>query len=263
MGEIISVKLMRAKTGSEGYGFVNFARKEDAEVAIKILDGFRISARKTLKVSWSIPGKRTGCKVYVTNIPLHWDQHDFEQAFQTRGLVEEVRLLGVRHGRCSGFILFFTPENARRAVQVMNGVTPRNGTFPLRVELARRTARKIHQSIVARVSQHHTNVPDKPVERRPPSNAIEDLQKSPTEGAKILHRLFFCNAGRNLPEAFLKNLFARYGDVIEAELQKDNNGYSLGMGFVTFTSRKSVMMCHKALNGAIIHQQPLHIRLGL
>lgn len=268
IGPIISVKLMRVKTGSEGYGFVNFARQDDAQRAIEYFDGYKITDRKTLKVSWSVPGKRVGCKVFVTNIPLHWDKHDFELAFETRGRAEEVRLIGIRNGRSSGFILFFNSNYARRAIQRMNGFFPKNGKYPLRVELAIRTAQKIHQSIVNRADPSRHYVQDR---HRPdfnlPSRMLEEIpdisvDASPPETSDQ-HRLFFFNVRPQMPKKFLKTLFEHYGEIIDLELQTDKNGQCLGMGFASFKNSKAIDLCHSGLNRAELHGQKLFIRLDI
>jgi len=266
MGQILSVKLMRVKTGSEGYGFVNFAKKEDAERAIQYFDGYQISARKTLKVSWSVPGKRVACKVFVTNIPRHWDQYDFQIAFQTKGIAEEVRLLGLRNGRCSGFILFFNAEYAKRAIEAMNGVVPKNGTMPLIVEHARRTARKIHESPVQPIYNTSMGTGLRKVDLNSSSDEIADTavatspNKDPSPRKNII---FFYNACTHLPEKFLQSLFSHYGTLVEFVVQKDQNGGFVGMGFADYEDIRSVKLCYEGLNRANIHGKQLCLRLGI
>jgi len=266
MGKILSVKLMRVKTGSEGYGFVNFANKEDAERAIECFNGYKISARKTLKVSWSVPGKRVACKVFVTNIPAHWDQYDFENAFQTKGIAEEVRLLGLRNGRCSGFILFFNAEYASRAIETMNGVVPNNGTLPLIVELARRTSQKIHQS--PRKPRYNTPMR---ADSRSVNHVTSNEQRSDvlvaestsTDFLPSKHSVFFYNACTHLPEMFIHSLFTHYGSVTSFDIQKDQNGIFLGMGFAKYEDVRSVKLCYEGLNKANIHGRDLCLRLDI
>lgn len=257
VGTVDSVKLMRVKSGSEGYGFVNFARKEDAERAIQFFDGYQISPRKTLRVSWSVPGKRVGCKVYVTNIPIHWDEHDFERAFQAKGLAEEVKLLAKRQGRCSGFILFPKPEDARKAIELMDGVIPPNSTMPLRVEIARRNARSIHNNILARTSPS-VGLPHRNLSLKS-TRTISQSKKSPHKTTS--HQLFFFNAPAGFPEDFIVGLFARYGTLKDVRLQKDCLSNLLGMGFVSFDNLRSLKKCFEALNGAQICNHCLRLRL--
>jgi len=267
VGKILSVKLMRVKTGSEGYGFVNFAKKEDAERAIECFNGYKISARKTLKVSWSVPGKRVACKVFVTNIPTHWDQYDFETAFQTKGIAEEVRLLGLRNGRCSGFILFFNAEYASRAIETMNGIVPKNGTLPLVVELARRTSQKIHES----PGKPRYKTPMGPgfriVDQFPSSKQRADVSvaRSTTSVDSLPNKntIFFFNACTHLPEMFIHSLFSHYGSVASFDIQRDQNGTFLGCGFAKYDDVRSVKLCYEGLNKANIHGKELCLRLDI
>lgn len=266
MGKILSVKLMRVKTGSEGYGFVNFANKEDAERAIECFNGYKISARKTLKVSWSVPGKRVACKVFVTNIPPHWDQYDFETAFQTKGIAEEVRLLGMRNGRCSGFILFFNADYARRAIQTMHGVVPKNGTLPLIVELARRTSQKIHESPVKpRYTAPPMGLAFRGVDQftSPQTRGDVSVAASTTSRDSLTNpnSIFFYNACTHLPEMFMKSLFTHYGSVTSFDAQKDRNGTFIGMGFAKYEDVRSVKLCYEGLNKANIHGKDLCLRI--
>jgi len=266
MGKILSVKLMRVKTGSEGYGFVNFAKKEDAERAIECFNGYKISARKTLKVSWSVPGKRVACKVFVTNIPAHWDQYDFETAFQTKSIAEEVRLLGLRNGRCSGFILFFNAEYASRAIETMNGVVPKNGTLPLIVELARRTAQKIHESPAKPRYNTSARPGFRSVDQFTSNKQRVDVSVARSTSGDSLpsnNGIFFYNACTHLPEMFIRNLFSHYGSVTSFDLQKDQNGTFIGCGFAKYEDVRSVKLCYEGLNKANIHGKDLCLRLDI
>jgi RNA recognition motif-containing protein len=270
IGPIASVKLMRVKTGSEGYGFVNYVKKEDAEKAIQCFDGYRITDRKTLKVSWSVPGKRIGCKVFVTNIPPHWSQSDFERAFQTQGIAEEVRLVGMRNGRCSAFVLYFNAEYAQRSIMNMNNVIPEGGIVPLRVELAKRSSEK-HPVTMNRIPERSRNYrpgaqsyrtsPLKPGAPKVEIPGFHNTQfPSPLPHST---KVFFFNMVTAMPKDFIINLFGFYGQVDKFEIQTDNDGRFLGMGLLNFKEVKSVRNVLNSLHDAEICGKKLQIKTNL
>jgi len=266
IGPISSVKLMRVKTGSEGYGFVNFVNKEDAERAIQYFDGYRITERKTLKVSWSVPGKRIGCKVFVTNIPPVWTQSDFERVFQTQGIAEEVRLVGMRNGRCSAFVLYFNAEYAQRAIMTMNNVIPEGGVIPLRVEIAKRSAEKQQRPYHVNNNNTHAYARDygssAPTFRGKPMHPVSRTVEVPSFNTATPQstKVFFFNMITEMPQTFLTNLFGFYGEVEDLKMQTDNNGRFLGMGFLSFKEVKSVSNLLESLHNAEIHGRKLQIK---
>jgi len=242
-GQILSVKLMSHQGNSEGYGFVNFATREGAECAISMFDGYRIDAKKVMRVSWSVPGVRLGCKVFVTNIPLHWSKQDFEIAFNTQELAEEVRLLQIRKGRRSAFVLYLNPDFAQNAIRTMHGFVPDGGVVPLRVELSKKNARQLNEI----------------------SHTKEEKQVfSPSSnGKRLSNTIFFVNVLTCFPVSFLKVLFGTYGEVVDISLQRDKNGKSLGMGFATFKELSSTRSCHRGLHNATVHGNVIQIELDV
>lgn len=68
---------------SLGYGFVKFAREDDAKTAIKKLNGFTID-HKCLKVSIARPPSLEirNCKLYVTNLPKEFGENDVVELFR-------------------------------------------------------------------------------------------------------------------------------------------------------------------------------------
>jgi len=288
VGPIKSVKVMCVSTGSEGYGFVNFHNREDAERAIEIFNGYRITDRKTLKVSWSVPGKRVGCKVFVTNLPPHWTKIDFEHAFQTQGIAEEVRLVGMRNGRSSAFILYFNPMHAQQAIMRMNGKMVEGGIAPLRVELARRSADKIrphpalmhHQTFPStRPSPYMGSMPRsmwnhprsiesrglylrddsyEEMDKRSAKHVTDDAGPSTTTTNSV--QLFFFNMSREMQPDFIRSLFGNYGDIKKLKLDFDNDGMFLGMGLLTFESSAAVGKVYAGLHNTELHGRKLQIK---
>ncbi|XP_072161982.1 ELAV-like protein 3 isoform X1 [Bemisia tabaci] len=151
IGEVESCKLIRDKmTGqSLGYGFVNYHRPDDADKAINTLNGLRLQ-NKTIKVSYARPSSEAikGANLYVSGLPKNMAQQDLENLFSPYGRIITSRILcdnmTVRqfvgaagdNMPCVGFIRFDQRIEAERAIQELNGTTPKNCTEPITVKFA-------------------------------------------------------------------------------------------------------------------------------
>jgi RNA recognition motif-containing protein len=84
-GEIVMTKVVtdRNTKKSLGYGFVKFAREDDARTAIQKLNGFTVE-HKCLKVSVARPPSLEirNCKLYVTNLPREYSEQDVVALFK-------------------------------------------------------------------------------------------------------------------------------------------------------------------------------------
>jgi len=140
---------------SKGFGFVNFATREEAEMCLKIFNKFQITDRKQLKVSWSRPGYRVGCNLHVKHIPRSWNEDDVLRLFKSFGEIIDVRVLRFPNStfnKEAGFVRFNDPQAAREAVQALNGYRPPD--FPecaLQIEIAHKDMKKIEN----RCSRRH------------------------------------------------------------------------------------------------------------
>jgi len=142
------VKIMKNNMGvSKGFGFVNFATKEEAEMCLKIFNKFQITERKQLKVSWSRPGYRVGCNLHIKHIPRSWNEDDVLRLFKPFGEIIDVRVLRFPNSafnKEAGFVRFNDPQAAREAVQALNGYRPPD--FPecaIQIEIAHKDMKKI------------------------------------------------------------------------------------------------------------------------
>jgi len=142
-GEIESLIVMCTKHDSykrksKGYGFVKFTTAEAAAAAIAGVDGTKI-ANKTIKVSVARPGRARRCSnVFVSRLPLEWNNHDLQEAFSKFGHVVECRVLKFSDGksrRC-GFVRYDSDEEAKTALKEMTGFRPSPHDSPLQVNLS-------------------------------------------------------------------------------------------------------------------------------
>lgn len=120
IGAIESCKLVRDKTTGQslGYGFVNYLRTEDADKAVKTMNGLRLQ-NKTIKVKFSFcfwrrcffcssphesrlvqvsyarPSSESikFANLYICGIPKQWTMKELENYFQSCGKIITSRIL--------------------------------------------------------------------------------------------------------------------------------------------------------------------------
>ncbi|XP_016058588.1 PREDICTED: probable RNA-binding protein 19 [Miniopterus natalensis] len=135
-----SVSRKKSKAGvllSMGFGFVEYRKPEQAQKALKQLQGHvvddhklevRISERATKPAPTSarkkqVPRKQTTSKILVRNIPFQADSREIRELFSTFGELKTVRLpkkmTGTGTHRGFGFVDFLTKQDAKRAFNAL------------------------------------------------------------------------------------------------------------------------------------------------
>ncbi|CAF0922094.1 unnamed protein product [Adineta ricciae] len=172
IGAIESCKLVRDKTTGQslGYGFVNFIRTEDADKAVKTMNGLRLQ-NKTIKISFARPSSETikFANLYICGIPKQWTTKELENYFSSCGKIitsriltdantgsdeidEQAVLLDEYHfwfymfdficrflsgaSKSVGFIRFDQRSEAEIAISKLNGTIPKGFTDPINVKFA-------------------------------------------------------------------------------------------------------------------------------
>ncbi|XP_014413974.2 probable RNA-binding protein 19 [Camelus ferus] len=135
-----SISKKKNKAGallSMGFGFVEYRKPEQAQKALRQLQGHdvdghklevRISERATKPAPTSarkkqIPRKQTTSKILVRNIPFQADSREIRELFSTFGELKTVRLpkkmTGTGTHRGFGFVDFLTKQDAKRAFNAL------------------------------------------------------------------------------------------------------------------------------------------------
>ncbi|XP_024422560.2 probable RNA-binding protein 19 isoform X2 [Desmodus rotundus] len=135
-----SISRKKNKAGallSMGFGFVEYRKPEQAQKALKQLQGHvvdshklevRISERATKPALTStrkkqVPRKQTTSKILVRNIPFQADSREIRELFSTFGELKTVRLpkkmAGTGSHRGFGFVDFLTKQDAKRAFNAL------------------------------------------------------------------------------------------------------------------------------------------------
>lgn len=142
IGEIESCKLIRDKTSGQSlcYGFVNFVHIQDADRAVKQLNGSKVQ-NKIIKVSYARPSCESikGANLYVCGLPKHWTVNDLNSYFSQCGKIITSRILFNQNGQTKGvgFIRFDQRTEADLAIEKLNGQLPyENAEEPITVKFA-------------------------------------------------------------------------------------------------------------------------------
>ncbi|KAM5311046.1 putative RNA-binding protein 19 isoform 3-T3 [Glossophaga mutica] len=135
-----SISRKKNKAGallSMGFGFVEYRKPEQAQKALKQLQGhvvdnhkleLRISERATKPALTSarkkqVPRKQTTSKILVRNIPFQADRREIRELFSTFGELKTIRLpkkmAGTGSHRGFGFVDFLTKQDAKRAFNAL------------------------------------------------------------------------------------------------------------------------------------------------
>ncbi len=143
IGPVESYKLIRDKPTQQSlcFGFVNFVNIEDAEKAIKSLNGLKIE-NKIIKVSYARPSCESikGANLYVCGLPRNWSLDDMNNYFAQCGRIITSRILiNPQDGQSKGvgFIRFDQRNEADLAINKLHGSLPENGAQePITVKFA-------------------------------------------------------------------------------------------------------------------------------
>lgn len=299
VGEVESVKLVRDKTvvfpdplnpgapkgQSLGYGFVNYVKPQDAEQAVNVLNGLRLQ-NKTIKVSFARPSSDAikGANLYISGLPKTMTQQDLEQIFCSYGTIITSRILqnagNDSQTKGVGFIRYDTRDEAKRAIQAVNGTTPKGCTEPISVKFSNTpgsNANKVLQTpvpaflsphIARRIGGAMHNPVNKGLARFSPMAGDAMLTDVMIPGANGINSIapgggwsiFIYNLAPETEESTLWQLFGPFGAVQSVKIIKDSaTNQCKGYGFVTMTNYEDAMMAIRALNGYALGNRVLQV----
>nr|XP_061808757.1 polyadenylate-binding protein 1-like [Nerophis lumbriciformis] len=190
-GNTTSVRVMMDEDGScRGFGFVSFARHEDAQKAVDEMNGKEFHGRMMYvsraqkKVERQAELKRKfeqmkqdrisrnqGVNLYVKNLDDGIDDDCLRKEFEPFGIITSAKVM-TQGGRSKGFgfVCFSSPDEAGKAVAEMNGRIV--ATKPLYVALAQRKEER-QAYLTRQYIQRMTNT--RPV----PNQVINPYQAAP------------------------------------------------------------------------------------
>ncbi|XP_037047911.1 ELAV-like protein 3 isoform X2 [Bradysia coprophila] len=274
IGEVESCKLIRDKvTGqSLGYGFVNYQRAEDADKAVSTFNGLRLQ-NKTIKVSFARPSSDAikGANLYVSGLSKSMTQQDLENLFTPFGQIITSRILcdnitGV------GFIRFDQRAEAERAIQSLNGTTPKGATEPITVKFANNPSSNLNKALpplAAYLTPQSNRRFAGPIHHHPTGRFRFSPLTGDLLGNAILPTnaingsgwcIFVYNLAPETEENVLWQLFGPFGAVQSVKVIKDlQTNKCKGFGFVTMTNYDEAVVAIQSLNGYTLGNRVLQV----
>jgi len=225
-----SVRLVRDfLQRSKGYGYIDFAKSDQVDEAVKKFNGHEINKR-VMKVARSLPTKplfddRT---IFVTNLGSSTTEADVATAFQTIGEIREVRIPTLpKTGANKGYAYVeFSTDSAYDAALALKTV-----------DLGGQPA-KVARSIPLKSHRHQVAAPRKDIAQRANQKQIVDgrnARADPTkQAAACPATVYVKNLATKVGEEMLREHFTQCGEVTQVLVVRNDKGKSKGFGFVEF-----------------------------
>lgn len=244
-GNVDSCKVELFNDGtSRGYGFVHFENEEDAKRAINELDGFELKGKNIVVTEHKRRSEREPAdiqfnNIYVKNIPASFKQEEINELFQKYGSVNSMKFPRANDSdpnsdaKGFGFVCYAEPENAKQAIEELNGKEVVPG---FKLELSRHLSKRERGEQIAETYKK---------EKQERNNKFAD-----------------CNfhvkpLPSDLKDEELREKFASFGTVLSAKIPKvsktnekgENIQESKGFGFVCFENADEARKAFIELNG--------------
>ncbi|KAG2567251.1 hypothetical protein PVAP13_7NG260700 [Panicum virgatum] len=243
-GTILSCKVAMDEVGqSKGFGFVQYEKEEEAQAAIKSLNGMLINDKPVYVGPFLRKQERDHSfdktkfnNVFVKNLSESTTKEDLVKIFGEYGnITSAVVMIGMDgKSRCFGFINFENPDAAARAVQELNG-------------------KKINDKewYVGRAQKKSER--EMELKRR-----FEQSLKDAADKYQGLN-LYLKNLDDSIGDDQLRELFSNFGKITSYKVMRDQNGLSKGSGFVAFSTHEEASQALTEMNGKMISGKPLYV----
>ncbi|KAI6659282.1 hypothetical protein LOD99_14953 [Oopsacas minuta] len=246
-GNITSIHVCRDvdTDNSLGYAYVNYSKKESAELALEMLNYHKIQG-KSCRVMWSQhveESKKMGdANLFVKNLEKQIESKDLHEIFSKFGNIlsckvatnEQEESLGY------GYVDFEREEDAERAIKKCNrmrisGKEIQVGYFVEKnIRIQRRTM------------------------KFPPKNKVTAQSSSSFKG-QVLTNLYIKRLGKHITESMLRQKFEQFGNITSVKIERDESNTSKGFGFVNFLNQQDAANAIKGMNEAIFEGKWIYV----
>jgi len=235
-GPVLSIRVCRdvITRRSLSYAYVNFQQPADAERALDTMNYDPIKGRP-IRIMWSQRDpslRKSGLgNIFIKNLDKSIDHKNLYDTFSAFGNILSCKVVyqqgsgaGDAQSRGYGFVHFETEDAAKRAIEKVNGMMLNEkkvfvGYFRSRAE----------------------------------------RQKEAGEKAKNFTNIFIKNFGDALDEDKLKEMFAKFGEVLNVAVMRKEENKSKGFGFVSMKNHEDAQKAVEALNDTKIGEQTIYV----
>ncbi|PPS15072.1 hypothetical protein GOBAR_AA05496 [Gossypium barbadense] len=241
-GNVISCKVATFEDGkSMGYGFVQFESEESANAAIEKLDNTMIDMsgkfmKKCDRVLPSPDVKYTN--LYVKNLDPDINEEVLQEKFSEFGKIACLVVARDENGtsRGFGFVNFECPEDAKKAMESMNG-----SQLGSKVLYVARAQKKAEREQILR-------------------NQFEERRKEQIMKYKASN-VYVKNIDDDVTDDELRDLFSLCGTITSAKLMRDDKGINKGFGFVCFSAPEEAAKAVGTFH-YMFHRKPLYVAIA-
>ncbi|XP_072980175.1 polyadenylate-binding protein 7-like isoform X2 [Typha angustifolia] len=246
-GTILSCKVATTQDGrSKGYGFVQFDNQDSANSAIEelngsVIDGKRIYVgnfvKKSERVSPSPEANYTN--LYLKNLDEDITEELIHLKFNEFGKIRNVVIAKDTDGnsKCFGFVNFESPDNAKKAMEAMNGAQLGSKTL----YVGRAQKKEERQEILQRLFEEKRN---------------EQIRKN------MASNVYVKNIDDAIDDGALREHFSQCGSITSAKVMRDDKGVSKGFGFVCYSTPEEASKAVKTLHGRMFYGKPLYVAVA-
>ncbi|PPD93197.1 hypothetical protein GOBAR_DD09901 [Gossypium barbadense] len=245
-GNVVSCKVATFEDGkSMGYGFVQFESEESANAAIERLDNTMIGdkeiyvgkfMKKCDRVLPSPDVKYTN--LYVKNLDPDINEEVLQEKFSEFGKIACLVVARDENGtsRGFGFVNFECPEDAKKAMESMNG-----SQLGSKVLYVARAQKKAEREQILR-------------------NQFEERRKEQIMKYKASN-VYVKNIDDDVTDDELRDLFSLCGTITSAKLMRDDKGINKGFGFVCFSAPEEAAKAVGTFH-YMFHRKPLYVAIA-
>ncbi|GLT25780.1 hypothetical protein SLA2020_008890 [Shorea laevis] len=246
-GNVVSCKVATSEDGkSKGHGFVQFETEESANAAIEELNGSTVVdkqiyvgkfVKKTDRILPSPDAKYTN--LYMKNLDPDITEEKLQERFSEFGKIASLVIVKDDNGtsRGYGFVNFDSPDDARCAMEAMNG-----SQLGSKVLYVARAQKKAEREQILRLQ-------------------FEEKRKE-----KILKykgsNVYVKNIDDDVTDEEFREHFSQCGTITSAKLMRDDKGISKGFGFVCFSTSEEAAKAVHMFHGYMFHCKPLYVAIA-
>ncbi|XP_008228397.1 PREDICTED: polyadenylate-binding protein 4-like [Prunus mume] len=239
-GTILSCKVAEENGKSKGFGFVQFDTEDSAMAAVSALNGTVIMGKNLYVSKFVKKSERLSefTNLYVKNLNEDVTEDLLEEKFSLYGKVDSLAIMKDANGKSRGFgfVNFESQEEAKKAIEAMNGALL--GTRHLFVGRAQKRA-----------------------EREKLLNCKNEMLNSPIEKLRSSN-LYIKNLAEYVDDKKLEKHFSAFGKIESVKVMCYDNGRSKGFGFVCFSTPEEAVKALNALNGTIFEGRKLYVAVA-